>query len=144
MDFKAKDHSSRTVPHAVVPKRCQKQTGERSVELSGKELESNKQIDMKAVGDGSIEGRRRRNRLASGERPPQETNYGATSANYFSMESFLILICLTMSLLILPLVLPPLPPPPSMLLLLPIAILGLLMILAFMPSDISNMASPYL
>ncbi|KAL0848455.1 hypothetical protein Bca101_021702 [Brassica carinata] len=41
-------------------------------------------------------------------------------ANYFSLESLVILVGLTASLLILPLVLPPLPPPPFMLLLIPI------------------------
>ncbi|GFY81220.1 hypothetical protein Acr_01g0010290 [Actinidia rufa] len=55
--------------------------------------------------------------------------------SYFSVESLLVLICLTASLLILPLILPPLPPPPFMLLLLPIGILALLMILVFMPAD---------
>lgn len=54
---------------------------------------------------------------------------------YFTAESVVLLGCLTVSLLILPLVLPPLPPPPFLLLLLPILILGLLMFLAFMPSD---------
>ncbi|CAL5417161.1 unnamed protein product [Camellia sinensis] len=53
----------------------------------------------------------------------------------FSIESSLLLVCLTASLLILPLILPPLPPPPFMLLLLPIGILAVLMILAFMPSS---------
>ncbi|KAL1561444.1 hypothetical protein AAHA92_04148 [Salvia divinorum] len=54
---------------------------------------------------------------------------------YFTSESVVLLGCLTVSLLILPLVLPPLPPPPFLLLLLPIFILGLLMNLAFMPSN---------
>lgn len=57
------------------------------------------------------------------------------SASYFSIESMLLLVCLTASLLLLPLVLPPLPPPPFMLLLVPICIFGLLMVLAFMPSS---------
>ncbi|KAB2048135.1 hypothetical protein E1A91_A13G095600v1 [Gossypium mustelinum] len=59
-------------------------------------------------------------------------------AKYFSLESLLLLICLTASLLILPLILPPLPPPPFMLLLLPIAILTVLMFLAFMPSNVRD------
>ncbi|XP_022974015.1 ARGOS-like protein [Cucurbita maxima] len=47
-----------------------------------------------------------------------------------------VLVCLAASLLILPLILPPLPPPPLMLLLLlPIGIMGMLMVLAFMPSN---------
>ena len=35
------------------------------------------------------------------------------ASTYFSIGAFLVLACLTVSLLILPLVLPPLPPPPS-------------------------------
>ncbi|KAK9672145.1 hypothetical protein RND81_12G080000 [Saponaria officinalis] len=59
--------------------------------------------------------------------------------SYFGLESKLLLLCLTASLLFLPLVLPPLPPPPFLLLLLPIAIFGVLMILAFMPSNVRNL-----
>ncbi|KAF8402441.1 hypothetical protein HHK36_013397 [Tetracentron sinense] len=59
------------------------------------------------------------------------------ATTYFSVESFVLLLCLTASLLILPLILPPLPPPPFMLLLLPIGLLLVLMILAFMPLDMS-------
>ncbi|XP_010469259.1 PREDICTED: protein AUXIN-REGULATED GENE INVOLVED IN ORGAN SIZE-like [Camelina sativa] len=59
-------------------------------------------------------------------------------ASYFSLESLFLLVCLTASLLILPLVLPPLPPPPFMLLLVPIGIMVLLVVLAFMPSSHSN------
>ncbi|URE25545.1 hypothetical protein MUK42_16102 [Musa troglodytarum] len=76
--------------------------------------------------------------------PPQEQERRGSPSNYFSMKSFLVLICLTLSLLILPLVLPPLPPPPSVLLLLPVGMLVLLLILAFMPSDTTNIASSYL
>lgn len=64
--------------------------------------------------------------------------------NYFGVEAFLVLACLTVSLLILPLVLPPLPPPPSLLLLLPVCLLILLMVLAFMPTDVRSMATSYL
>ncbi|XP_051126407.1 protein AUXIN-REGULATED GENE INVOLVED IN ORGAN SIZE-like [Andrographis paniculata] len=60
---------------------------------------------------------------------------GRAIFRYFPVESLCLLVCLTASLLILPLILPPLPPPPSLLLLLPIFILALLMFLAFMPSD---------
>ncbi|KAK4727202.1 hypothetical protein R3W88_032119 [Solanum pinnatisectum] len=65
------------------------------------------------------------------------------SISYFSLESFLLLICLSASLLLLPLILPPLPPPPFMLLLLPIFILSLLMFLAFMPSNVKNVSYKY-
>ncbi|EOA28087.1 hypothetical protein CARUB_v10024269mg [Capsella rubella] len=60
------------------------------------------------------------------------------SASYFSLESMVVLVGLTASLLILPLILPPLPPPPFMLLLIPIGIMVLLMVLAFMPSSNSK------
>ncbi|KAG8090894.1 hypothetical protein GUJ93_ZPchr0011g27510 [Zizania palustris] len=66
------------------------------------------------------------------------------TSNYFSIEAFLVLAFLTMSLLILPLMLPPLPPPPSLLLLLPVCMLILLIVLAFMPTDMRSMASSYL
>lgn len=61
-----------------------------------------------------------------------------SSKSYFSLESLFILICLTASLLVLPLILPPLPPPPFMLLLLPICLLVVLVFLAFMPSNIRD------
>ncbi|XP_060170950.1 ARGOS-like protein [Lycium barbarum] len=60
------------------------------------------------------------------------------SMSYFSLESVILLLCLTASLLLLPLVLPPLAPPPLMLLLVPIFILVVLLILAFMPSNVRN------
>ncbi|CAA0839323.1 Unknown protein [Striga hermonthica] len=59
--------------------------------------------------------------------------HGKKMFRYFTNESLLLLVCLTVSLIILPLVLPPLPPPPLMLLSVPIFILALLMVLAFMP-----------
>ena len=49
--------------------------------------------------------------------------------------SFLLLMFVTASLVILPLVLPPLPPPPSMLMLVPVAMLVMLLVLAFMPTS---------
>ncbi|CAN4105096.1 unnamed protein product [Withania somnifera] len=66
------------------------------------------------------------------------------SMSYFSLESTILLLGLTASLLLLPLILPPLPPPPFMLLLLPIFILVILMILAFMPSNVRNVTYSYL
>ncbi|KAL0862145.1 hypothetical protein Bca101_041263 [Brassica carinata] len=62
------------------------------------------------------------------------------TSSYFSLESVLVLVGLTASLLILPLILPPLPPPPFMLLLIPIGIMFLLMVLALMPSSCSSNA----
>nr|CAD1838913.1 unnamed protein product [Ananas comosus var. bracteatus] len=68
----------------------------------------------------------------------------AFPTSYFRVESVPVLLFLTASLLLLPLVLPPLPPPPFLLLLLPMGMLLLLMILAFMPSDVREVASSYL
>ncbi|GFZ10620.1 ARGOS-like protein [Actinidia rufa] len=65
-------------------------------------------------------------------------------SSYFSVQSLLVLVCLAVSLLILPLILPPLPPPPLMLLLLPIGILAVLMILAFMPSNLRDITNAYM
>ncbi|KAJ8539668.1 hypothetical protein K7X08_013920 [Anisodus acutangulus] len=64
--------------------------------------------------------------------------------SYFSLESIILLLCLTASLLLLPLILPPLPPPPFMLLLVPVFILVVLMILAFMPSNVRSVTYSYL
>ncbi|KAM3337674.1 ARGOS-like protein [Capsicum galapagoense] len=66
------------------------------------------------------------------------------SKSYFSLESIILLLGLTASLLLLPLILPPLPPPPFMLLLVPIFILLVLMVLAFMPSNVRNVTYSYL
>ncbi|VFR00201.1 unnamed protein product [Cuscuta campestris] len=62
--------------------------------------------------------------------------------SYFGPESLFLLLCLTASLLLLPLVLPPLPPPPLMLLFVPICILAVLMILAFMPCNVRDVRYP--
>ncbi|XP_057781221.1 protein AUXIN-REGULATED GENE INVOLVED IN ORGAN SIZE-like [Salvia miltiorrhiza] len=69
--------------------------------------------------------------------------HGKRIFRYFTLESLLLLVCLTVSLLVLPVVLPPLPPPPFLLLLLPIFILALLMLLAFMPSGVREVAHAY-
>ncbi|CAA0838716.1 Unknown protein [Striga hermonthica] len=61
-------------------------------------------------------------------------------SRYFTLESMFVLVCLTASLLILPLVLPPLPPPPFMLLLVPICILAVLMMLALRPANARDAA----
>ncbi|VFR00202.1 unnamed protein product [Cuscuta campestris] len=62
--------------------------------------------------------------------------------SYFGPESLFLLLCLTASLLLLPLVLPPLPPPPLMLLFVPICILAVLMVLAFMPCNVRDLRYP--
>ncbi|KAI0508146.1 hypothetical protein KFK09_014280 [Dendrobium nobile] len=92
----------------------------------------------------------RRRPLAQGHvaglKSPQANmnNRRIVPSSYFSAQSLMVLFCLTASLLILPLILPPLPPPPLMLLVLPIGIFLVLLILAFMPSDVRNIASSYL
>lgn len=76
--------------------------------------------------------------------PEEPDEHRGHPSNYFSVKTLIVLGLLTLSLLILPLILPPLPPPPSVLLLLPLGILVVLMILAFMHSDMKDMASPHL
>lgn len=58
--------------------------------------------------------------------------------NYFTYGSWVTLVGLTALLLALPVVLPPLPPPPLMLMLLPVAIFALLMVIAFVPSEVTT------
>ncbi|KAL9162711.1 hypothetical protein ABFS82_07G110600 [Erythranthe guttata] len=70
-------------------------------------------------------------------------NHSKKMFRCFTLESMLLLIGLTASLLILPLVVPPLPPPPFLLLLLPIFIMGLLVMLAFMPSGVREATHTY-
>jgi hypothetical protein len=66
------------------------------------------------------------------------------ASTYFSIGAFFLLACLTVSLLVLPLVLPPLPPPPSLLLGLPVCLLVLLVVLALTPTDVRTIASSYM
>ncbi|KAK7244465.1 hypothetical protein RIF29_39287 [Crotalaria pallida] len=68
---------------------------------------------------------------------------GSNESNYTCMLRYTIMILglLTLSILVLPLVLPPLPPPPLLLLFLPVFILLLLFLLAFSPSTLPNMAA---
>ncbi|WOL16088.1 hypothetical protein Cni_G24870 [Canna indica] len=95
---------------------------------------------------------RARKSLAAGRSPRMELKSSHSQGNrsrgsrssYFTVQSLLVLVCLTASLLVLPLVLPPLPPPPLLLLLLPICILVLLVVLAFKPSDVRDIAASYL
>ncbi|KAK2988895.1 hypothetical protein RJ640_007315, partial [Escallonia rubra] len=57
---------------------------------------------------------------------------------YFSLTALTMMVILTVSLSVLPLVLPPLPPPPYMLLFVPVLIMALLVFLAFSPSKAPN------
>ncbi|KAK7243343.1 hypothetical protein RIF29_38136 [Crotalaria pallida] len=56
----------------------------------------------------------------------------------FSSGTILILVALTASMMVLPLMLPPLPPPPLVLLFFPVGIMAALMFLAFSPSQVSG------
>ncbi|XP_022853992.1 protein ORGAN SIZE RELATED 1-like [Olea europaea var. sylvestris] len=56
----------------------------------------------------------------------------------YSLRRIVLMVLLTVSLLVLPLVLPPLPPPPPILLLVPVLIMVLLILLAFSPSKLPN------
>nr|GMC83185.1 protein AUXIN-REGULATED GENE INVOLVED IN ORGAN SIZE [Ipomoea batatas] len=105
---------------------------------------SRKNVNLKEVAAKKMEYQRRRGSVSQGQGGGQAKRRWLCM-NYFSSESFVLLVCLTASVLILPLILPPLPPPPFMLLLLPICILVVLVILAFSPSTSSgqSMAHPY-
>ncbi|GLJ14652.1 hypothetical protein SUGI_0237160 [Cryptomeria japonica] len=56
----------------------------------------------------------------------------------FSSGSIFALVCLAVTLLLVPLIVPSISPPPLVLLLVPIGIMAVLLILAFMHGDISN------
>ncbi|KAK4345985.1 hypothetical protein RND71_036161 [Anisodus tanguticus] len=58
--------------------------------------------------------------------------------NLSSSKVIFVMVFLTISLLVLPLVLPPLPPPPLMLLFVPVLLMVLLVFLAFTPSQLPN------
>lgn len=96
-----------------------------------------------------MEGRARKVSTYEGKKIEYQRSFSQSNgrrlipASYFSLESLLLLLCLTASMLILPLILPPLPPPPFMLLLLPIGILAVLMMLAFMPSNVRDLTYAY-
>ena len=60
---------------------------------------------------------------------------------YFSVRAVALMVLLTVSLLLLPLLLPPLPPPPLTLLMIPVAIMAVLVFLAFAPPQLPNVAS---
>jgi len=70
---------------------------------------------------------------------PSSKKQQASSNGYFSIESMLVLVGLTASLLILPLMLPTLPPPPLMFLVVPVGILALLLVIAFMPYNVRDL-----
>ncbi|KAE8772352.1 hypothetical protein D1007_55669 [Hordeum vulgare] len=72
----------------------------------------------------------------AGYRREEDPGRCSCSDSFFGKYfTFLVLMFVTASLVILPLVLPPLPPPPSMLMLVPVAMLVMLLALAFMPTS---------
>uniref|UniRef100_A0A9I9D399 Transmembrane protein n=1 Tax=Cucumis melo TaxID=3656 RepID=A0A9I9D399_CUCME len=54
----------------------------------------------------------------------------------FNLVSVLVLAAVAVSMVVLPLVLPPLPPPPLVLLFFPVGIMAALLLLAFSHSDV--------
>ncbi|KAJ9695394.1 hypothetical protein PVL29_010724 [Vitis rotundifolia] len=60
---------------------------------------------------------------------------------FFSARSIMVMVFLTLSMLLLPLFLPPLPPPPLLLLFVPVVIMAVLMLLAFSPTQVPNVAT---
>lgn len=120
-----------------------------SLKASDLELRSSKDvIKLQRSYVGIMKGTVRKTSTMENKNRDYRTFVGASSRksfplSYFRIESFLVLLCLTASLLLLPLILPPLPPPPSMLLLVPIIILVVLMILVLMPSDVRDITSNY-
>ncbi|KAI9111280.1 hypothetical protein K1719_016009 [Acacia pycnantha] len=61
----------------------------------------------------------------------------------YGLGSIVILVALTASMVVLPLMLPPLPPPPLVLLFFPVGILAALMLLAFSPVEARVETSPF-
>nr|XP_051191300.1 protein AUXIN-REGULATED GENE INVOLVED IN ORGAN SIZE-like [Lolium perenne] len=99
-------------------------------------------METQFVGNQARQTRRRDH--ATINRKEQNLKNASPASSYFSTQAFMVLACVAVTLLVLPLVLPPLPPPPAMLLLVPVCMLLLLVVLAFMPSDVRTMASSYL
>lgn len=60
----------------------------------------------------------------------------------FGVKAMMILGCVSIALVVLPLVLPPLPPPPMILMLLPLLLMLLLLMLAFSPSRSPSLSHP--
>ncbi|GMH08660.1 hypothetical protein Nepgr_010500 [Nepenthes gracilis] len=61
-----------------------------------------------------------------------------THQSCYGLGLMLVMVMLTLCLLVLPPVLPPLPPPPLMLLFIPVAMMGALVCLAFLPYKVPN------
>ncbi|KAL8215360.1 hypothetical protein R6Q57_004809 [Mikania cordata] len=54
----------------------------------------------------------------------------------FGLKALAVMVLFTVSLVVLPLILPPLPPPPSLFLLIPVLIMSVLVYLAFVPTEL--------
>ncbi|KAL5223291.1 hypothetical protein ABZP36_028004 [Zizania latifolia] len=76
-----------------------------------------------------------RMQMAAEERKRQRRRRATTPPGYFPVELVAVFLCVTASLVFLPLVLPPLPPPPSLLLAVPVCLLAVLVAMAFVPLD---------
>ncbi|KAI3667242.1 hypothetical protein L6452_42292 [Arctium lappa] len=61
----------------------------------------------------------------------------------FGLKTLAVMVLFTVSLVVLPLVLPPLPPPPPLLLFVPVLIMSVLLFLAFAPSKLPPDAVVY-
>ncbi|KAD3338604.1 hypothetical protein E3N88_34125 [Mikania micrantha] len=61
----------------------------------------------------------------------------------FGLKALAVMVLFTVSLVVLPLVLPPLPPPPSLFLLIPVLIMSVLVYLAFVPTELPPDAGVY-
>ncbi|KAK9057729.1 hypothetical protein SSX86_022566 [Deinandra increscens subsp. villosa] len=69
-------------------------------------------------------------------RSDEKTMFPAIFRWGFGLKALAVMVLLTVSLVVLPLILPPLPPPPPLLLFLPVLIMCLLVFLAFAPSEL--------
>ncbi|CAM0955472.1 unnamed protein product [Alopecurus aequalis] len=83
-------------------------------------------------GEGRTRGAEGKRTVPQGQRAPEATG------GYFTVELAALFLCLTALLVFLPLVLPPLPPPPSLLLLVPVGLMAILILLAFLPTESRN------
>ncbi|KAJ0621786.1 hypothetical protein HanRHA438_Chr01g0011711 [Helianthus annuus] len=67
---------------------------------------------------------------------PYKNTFPAIFRWSFGLKALALMVLFTLSLVVLPLVLPPLPPPPPLLLLVPVVIMSVLVFLALAPSEL--------
>ncbi|KAI3682338.1 hypothetical protein L1987_82258 [Smallanthus sonchifolius] len=75
--------------------------------------------------------------------PYKKTIFPAIFRWSFGLKALAVMMLFTVSLVVLPLVLPPLPPPPPLLLFVPVLIMSVLIFLAFAPSELPPDAGVY-